>query len=222
MQISNDFRSVYGDSDMPGSNPDATVRPLFEWQYGGNWGQVGLDFLNDYYNNADGIQHVATPHPVNYFFWGGGGAWYSNTKNDGAGSLNGIFNSGLAVSGTVNADVQLAAQFGLQDVGYEGGFKLGDDSPTNLQILATVDPRAEQMTADTLNAFFAAGGALPVVYSASGAAHYNYSVEQDATGATDIFNQNTPKMQAYTQAEQAFPPRPPTGTPSPPMRGPLS
>ena len=206
MQISNDFRTVYGNSDMPGSGADATVRPLFEWQYGGNWGQIGLDFLNDYYNNADGVQHVAAPHPVNYFFWGGGGAWYSNTHNDNAGSIDDIYNSGLSVSNSVLADVQLAAQFGLEDVGYEGGFKVGNDPPTDLQIQATIDPRAQQMTTDTLNAFFAAGGALPVVYTASGAAHYNYSVEQDASGATDIFNQNTPRMQAYTEAEQTLPP----------------
>ncbi len=204
MQISDLFRSVYGNSAMPGTSEDATVRPLFEWQYGGNWGRVGLNFLNNYYNNADGIQHVSDPHAVNYYFWGGGGGWYSNTQNDNAPTIDAIYDSGLSLSGTVAADVSLAAQFGLKDVGYEGGFKLGNDSPTDLQVQATVDPRAAAMTLDTVNAFFTAGGDLPVVYSASGGAHYNYSVEQDSTGATDIFSQDTPKMEAYLQAEQSL------------------
>ena len=205
VEISNDFRAVYGDSQMPGTSTDPTVRPLLEWQYGGNWGQIGLDFINDYYNNADGLDHVADPHAVNYFLWGGGGAWYSNTNNDGAATVDAIYASGLDGPASVFSDVQLAAQFGLKDVGYEGGFKVGDDNANAMQIAANVDPRAEGMTLATLNEFFSAGGDLPIVYSASGAAHYTYSIEEDASGATDIFSQNTPKMQAYLQAEQSLP-----------------
>jgi hypothetical protein len=211
VEISNDFRSVYGDSQMPSTSNDPTVRPLLEWQYGGNWGEVGLDFINDYYNNADGVEHVSDPHSVNYYLWGGGGAWYSNTNNDSAGTIDAIYASGLDAPSSVLSDVQLASQFGLKDVGYEGGFKIGSDSATATQIAANVDPRAEAMTLATLDYFFAAGGYLPVVYSASGAAHNNYSIEEDASGATDIFSQNTPKLQAYLQAEQTLAPTPTNG-----------
>jgi hypothetical protein len=190
---------------MPGTSTDGTVRPLLEWQYGGNWGNIGLHFINDYYNNADGLTHVATPHAVNYFLWGGGGAWYSNTNKDGAATADAIFASGLNGPDSVIDDVKLAAQFGLKDVGYEGGFKVGDDHANAMQIAANVDPRAAAMSLATLNDFFAAGGDLPIVYSASGAAHYTYSIEEDASGATDIFSQNTPKMQAYLQAGQSLP-----------------
>jgi hypothetical protein len=206
VEISNDFRAVYGDSEMPGTSADPTVRPLLEWQYGGNWGQIGLDFINNYYDNADGLNHVADPHAVNYFLWGGGGAWYSNTNNDGAATIDAIYASGLDGPASVLSDVQLAAQFGLKDVGYEGGFKVGGDTSTTMQIAANVDPRAEALTLATVDEFFAAGGDLPIVYSASGAAQYTYSVEANGLGATDIFRQNTPKMQAYEQVEQSLPP----------------
>src|SRR5262249_20946484 len=38
-------------------------------------------FLDYYFNNGDGQQHVATPHPVNYFIWGGGAAVYYSSPN---------------------------------------------------------------------------------------------------------------------------------------------
>jgi len=78
VETSNIFRSVWGDAAM-----GSVIRPVLEWQYGGGWygDDEMLPFLNAYYNNADGQQHVAVPHPVNYFIWGGGGAWYT-TIND--------------------------------------------------------------------------------------------------------------------------------------------
>ncbi len=79
---SNIFRSVFGDAAMM-----TQIRPVFDWQYANdnNTAQTALDFLNNYYDNGDGIQHVANPHPVNYYIWGGGGAWYY-TVNDASGN----------------------------------------------------------------------------------------------------------------------------------------
>ena len=73
MNASNIFRGVFGDGQMM-----SRVRPLVSYQYQNlnSSCQVQLDFLNNYYNNADGIQHVINPHPVNYYVWGGSGAWY--------------------------------------------------------------------------------------------------------------------------------------------------
>ena len=53
---SNIFRSVFGSASM-----GTEIRPVYEFQYNNlsNTAQVGLDFLNNYYNNADGIQHVS-------------------------------------------------------------------------------------------------------------------------------------------------------------------
>jgi hypothetical protein len=80
VQVSNLFRSVYGDAAM-----GDRVRVLLEWQYD-NAGfpptaETQLNFLDDYFNNGDGIQHVTTPHPVSYYIWGGGGATYYDSSN---------------------------------------------------------------------------------------------------------------------------------------------
>jgi hypothetical protein len=59
-----------------------------------------MQFLNNYFDNADGVAHVTTPHPVDYFIWGGGGGWYNNpTNSSGLGNVNvsnGSFESGTA------------------------------------------------------------------------------------------------------------------------------
>ncbi len=84
IQISNIFRSVYGNAAMPDSgNPDAVIRPLYEWQYANNanTANLGLTWAQNYFDNADGTQHVSNPEPINYYLWGGGGATYYGADN---------------------------------------------------------------------------------------------------------------------------------------------
>ena len=78
IQISNIFRSVWGDAALP-----SRIRPIYEWQYdnANNTASIPLAFANDWFNNGDGVAHVATPHPANYFIWGGGGASYYGAVN---------------------------------------------------------------------------------------------------------------------------------------------
>ncbi|HAT10267.1 MAG TPA: hypothetical protein DCS97_06680, partial [Planctomycetes bacterium] len=78
VQISDIFRSVWGDANM-----GSRIRPLYEWQYGdyNSTASVPLKFIDDYFNNGDGLVHVAKPHPVSYFIWGGGGASYYGAVN---------------------------------------------------------------------------------------------------------------------------------------------
>jgi len=82
VQASNLFRNVFSDDAM-----GTRVRILLEWQYDNiGWPattETQLTFLNDYFNNGDGKPHVATPHPVSYYLWGGGGAAYFNGQNEG-------------------------------------------------------------------------------------------------------------------------------------------
>jgi len=91
VQISDIFRSVWGDANMR-----TRVRPLYEWQYenANSTASTPLKFVNDYFNNGDGVTHVANPHPVNYYLWGGGGASYYGAVN-GYGVTDQLVNSGF-------------------------------------------------------------------------------------------------------------------------------
>jgi hypothetical protein len=79
VQISNDFRAVWGNASMI-----STIRPVFEFQYNdlNNTAGDALGFISDYFDNADGTQHVASPEPVNYYLYGAGGGWYNSVNND--------------------------------------------------------------------------------------------------------------------------------------------
>ncbi len=78
-QMSDAFRTVCGDDEM-----GDRVRVCLFGQYVQPHQNVMLQFLDDYFNNGDGVQHVADPHPPNYSIWGSGGAvYYSGTNKFG-------------------------------------------------------------------------------------------------------------------------------------------
>jgi hypothetical protein len=72
------FRAVWGDAAM-----GDRVRVLLEYQYNDGQGTASgeLTFIDNYYNDGDGVQHVADPHPVSYYIWGAGGANYYTSGN---------------------------------------------------------------------------------------------------------------------------------------------
>ncbi len=78
LRMSRIFRSEFGDGAM-----GTRVRFLLEYQYDNFQGtaETAFDFLDRYFNNADGVAHVAEPHPVRRDFWGGGGAVYYSSGN---------------------------------------------------------------------------------------------------------------------------------------------
>lgn len=154
LNVSRIYRSVFGDSAMM-----TRVRPLLYWQYNNlnSSAEVELQFLNDYYNNADGIQHVANPQPISYYFWGGGGAVYYNSNNDGATSVDALFASGIPQAGyqnILNNESEWARQYGLHFMAYEGSWGISGTVGDQ----ARIDPRAKQTLIDSFNAFAAAGG----------------------------------------------------------------
>ncbi|GCE10590.1 carbohydrate-binding protein [Tengunoibacter tsumagoiensis] len=161
--VSSLFRSVFGDSAM-----GSRVRPLLFWQYDNlnNTAQTEIQFLNDYYNNADGVQHVSNPHPLSYYFWGGGGAVYYHSNNDNASTVDGIFNAGIPSDDyqkTLTIESYWAHAYGLHDAAYEGGWAIGGDGATTLQNQAKNDPRAKQTMLNSYNDFVQAGGDLYTV-----------------------------------------------------------
>lgn len=78
VEASNEFRAVWGDAAMGDS-----VRMLLEYQYYNlqDTAYSELGFINGYFDNGDGQQHVTTPHPVSYYLWGAGGPAYYGFNN---------------------------------------------------------------------------------------------------------------------------------------------
>jgi hypothetical protein len=125
--------------------------------------QNNYKFISNYYNNADGKQHVTTPHPPSYYLWGAGGATYYNSNNDKASSVDGIYASGIPGTGyqkILDAEGNWAHAFGLHFIAYEGGFAVGGDGANGVPANSRWDPRAKQTMIDSFNDFTAAGGDL--------------------------------------------------------------
>jgi len=211
-QISDLFRGVWGSPAML-----TTIRPVDEFQYGdsGAYGQVGLDFLDAYYGNGDGVAHVANPEPVNRYIWGAGGGWYASVNNDGATSMTAIYASGLSMSAiqtTIN-DAHLAHAFGLHVAGYEGGFYIGNESGSTsttqqaLQLSSNYAPAAAGMETQAISLFYHDGGELPFVFNSVGS---TYGV----AGPT-LHEQNTPKLQGIAAATALGPSAPLIGQAAP-------
>jgi hypothetical protein len=78
VEASDSFRAVWGDAAMGDS-----VRMLLEYQYYNlqDTAYTELGFINNYFDNGDGQQHVTTPHPVSYYIWGAGGPVYYGFNN---------------------------------------------------------------------------------------------------------------------------------------------
>jgi hypothetical protein len=72
------FRRVFGEAEM-----QRRVRMLLEYQYD-DFQATATDaftFLDQYFNNGDGRHHVADPHPIPDYLWGGGAATYYGSGN---------------------------------------------------------------------------------------------------------------------------------------------
>jgi hypothetical protein len=196
------FRAVWGDAGMM-----TRVRPVLEWQYGDTLGtgSDGLKFLDYYYGNADGQTHVASPYPVNHYLWGGGGAWYALPVNTEATSIADIYASGMdpALPASTAADARWTLAYGLQEMGYEGGFYVGASNTsvsdtaaeTALQDAANLDPSAAAFETQSIDLFFQKGGGIPLVFTTSG--------EQYGIAYPTIHDQATPKMAGILAAINA-------------------
>jgi hypothetical protein len=196
VKISNIFREIWGNEAM-----GKKIRPVLEWQVGDGQATADeqLDFLADYYDNADGLTHVTSPQPPSYYLWGGGGGWYHSVNDQDAASIDAIYQSGLAPPTAVPIDAGWATSFGLVEAGYEGGFEIGGDQPTTLQLAANLDPRARGFYTSGLDYFFGQGGGLGMIFNIAGGSAYGLA---DPT----IYDQSTPKFTAVTSLMTGPPP----------------
>ncbi len=108
-QISDIFRSVFGDAAMM-----TRIRPIYEWQYdnANDTARLALTFADRYFNNGDGQPHVASPHPICHWLWGGGGASYYGAVN-GNGLTTLVPNSDFALPNLPAAGYQQAPTGGV-------------------------------------------------------------------------------------------------------------
>ena len=206
--ISDAFRAVYGDAAMPPS-VNATVRPLLLFQAGDGQatGSTQLQFLDSFFHNSDGVAHVSTPHPVNYFLWGAGGATYYSSNDDTASTVDALFGSGIPDTGyvaTTQADTVLAKGYGLKRVAYEGGWSVYNgnngyaSTAGSAAALAKFDARATTAQQNAHTTFEQSGGDLNIFYtSSSWAPTYIWSLTDQ------IFNLTTPLFQAVTNIDAA-------------------
>jgi len=121
VQMSTIFRSVFGDAAMM-----TQVRPVMEWQQ--NYNDLvsrTLNFIDKWYNKRDSRSTVVTPHPINYYLYGGGGSTYW-APNDPNVTINNAWTTGYMLASNwlstskIN-DANWATANGLKNMAYEGG-----------------------------------------------------------------------------------------------------
>ena len=163
MQISDLFRSVFGDDQMM-----TRIRPLFCWQVSGggmnDWGLSGLNFI-------DGYLRKMKNQTVKDVFWGAGPAGYYSPADDA--TIENIWDSNdfdheAWAERSCQYDATMCAAFGLHYVLYEGGPGFGDalgGSGSNpIGDLVWNDPRIYDEMIDHHKAYNRKGGELFCYY----------------------------------------------------------
>ncbi len=118
------------------------------------------------YTTGAGVDLTAGAHTLTIQGSGNGTVFLDDVQVQSAAAT---YASGVQViTSTVRTEVDWDMAYGLQTVGYEGGFDVGGDNPTAADFAANVDPQAEQATLATINEYLQAGGNLPVVFNAAG------------------------------------------------------
>src|SRR5262249_24049955 len=114
VEISNIFRSVFGDADMM-----IRVRPVLMSQLGYTNGPLlqEMHLMQDYYNNP---AYVTTPRPPGYYIYAAGGSgYYGPSDSSSADRIFATMANTFPVS--LQADANWTLCFGLKRIAYEGG-----------------------------------------------------------------------------------------------------
>lgn len=189
VEISNTFRSVFGDSAMT-----TRIRPVFTSQLGDAGGALfgGMQMLLNYYNNMAG-NFVTAPRPPSYYFYGAGGSGFYGPAAT-VSTLDEFFaDPGMNPAGFVpalQADAWLVAAMGLKRVAYEGGPELYKTGGVRDAVSAQAvnDPRMTTAVVNMHNAWSQNSGELLVYYRATGDYDWGFT--------SDIYNLSTRKLLA--------------------------
>jgi len=169
VEISNVFRSVFGDAAM-----GARIRPVLMTQQNNGQGTfaAAMKMMFGYFDNGEG-NFVSNPHPPSYYFYGAGGSGYYSPPDTVTG-VAALFSSpemtpaGWAPS--LRTDAAIAVALGLKRVCYEGGPGLDTiNGPRDaISAQAVDDPRMTTTIVSMHNAWSSFGGDLFVYFQAAG------------------------------------------------------
>ena len=191
VEISNIFRTVFGDSAMT-----ARIRPVLMTQLGNAEHFLGgqAKMMLNYYNNMAG-NFVTAPRPPSYYFYGAGGSVYYQPDGP-VTTLDEFFDdSAFKPAGLIpqlEKDAAFVAAMGLKRIAYEGGpnlIKSDSESKNALYARAVNDARMTGAIVDMHNAWSNYGGDLLVYYTAA-ISDFQWAF------APDIYNLQTKKLQA--------------------------
>jgi hypothetical protein len=194
VEISNIFRSVFGDSAM-----GARIRPelMTQQNNGQNTLVVAARMMFGYYDNGEG-NFVSIPHPPSYYFYGAGGSGYYNPVNL-ITSLDGLFSDpGMTPNGSgwaplLQRDAEIVAAMGLKRVCYEGGPGLATTNGPADAIFAQAvnDARMTTTVVDMHNSWSSYGGELFV--------YFEFASDYQWGFTNNIYDLVTPKLLAIDQ-----------------------
>jgi len=196
VEISNIFRSVFGDAAMM-----TQVRPVLPWQQPcGMNSYAALELIDQVYGTVN--QWNAVARPVNYFIYGGGGSAYYNPDNaSDALTLSNIWTSATYDVNTwknswLNSEINLCATYGIKRVAYEAGPSMDNEGHSEaIKLQAWSDTRMKTITTEHQTAWNQYGGDLINYLCSTG--DYQWGFTQN------IFDLNTPKLQAIDQINAA-------------------
>ncbi len=188
-QISDIFRSVYGDAAMMSS-----VRPVLMSQQGDAQATLdqALEWLDDFAHRQNPPREITS-----YLYGAGGSAYYgvntwptSVTDRDSffaAGNYPALQNfSGMAL------DAIWAMNYGLKRIAYEGGPSLDSYPDVNASAI-NADPRMQEMIVKSHDAWSNLGGDLLMYYNLVGPPKWEFT--------HDLNNSYTPKMVGLVQLQ---------------------
>ena len=162
VQISDIFRSVFGDKQMM-----THVRPVICWQKAYNdLTARTLSFIDRWYNKRDSRSTVGTPHPLNYYLYGGGGSGYWSSERDATPQT--IWDSKYfdpdRYYDELTLDASWAKAFGLSYLAYEGdvhpSYWSNGQNNESLYNSVHINPKMRQNTYEHLQAWSQVGGEL--------------------------------------------------------------
>ena len=190
VEISNTFRSINGDADMM-----TRIRPVLMGQQGSGPTNP-LTLIDQIYGKV--TQWCSNPHPVNYYIYGCGGSGYYNPDNSSINlTIDNIWTSqSMDINNwipTCRKESAIAHAFGLKRICYEGGPSFDNSGHSEATKAQTVNDA--RMKTDMINhfdnAWSATDGDLFVYYVSTGDYQWGFT--------PDIYNLNTPKLQAIDQ-----------------------